>query len=53
MENYLSLKGLSMNDKKQRIIHTFEAEIKQAIKTAGKTAAGKKPADSIPHLFYL
>jgi TPP-dependent pyruvate/acetoin dehydrogenase alpha subunit len=53
MENYLSLKGLSMHDKKQRIIHTFEAEIKQAIKTAGKTAASKKSADSIPHLFYL
>jgi TPP-dependent pyruvate/acetoin dehydrogenase alpha subunit len=54
MENYLSLKGLSMNDKKQRIIQTFETEIKQAIKTAGKTTtASKKPADSIPHLFSL
>jgi pyruvate dehydrogenase E1 component alpha subunit len=48
MEKYLSLKGLSMNDRKQRVIHTFEAEIKQAIKTAGK-----KPADSIPHLFFI
>ncbi len=53
MENYLSLKGLSMHDKKQRIIHAFETEIKQAIKTAGKTATGKKPVDSIPHLFFL
>jgi TPP-dependent pyruvate/acetoin dehydrogenase alpha subunit len=51
MEKYLSLKGLSMLNSKQRILHTFEAEIRQAIKAAGHTPADKRAAHAPQHVF--